>query len=283
MNLLLSALLLFAALASLLTAAMARELHSSDPAGNGLAQGYFVVAEAVTWLLVLVVLAITGLREPHPHCPATAPWRTIGLVATLLLVVAIAGQFAALRWLFEAGNRGAMRTVLQCGTAAVPLSFVLFAAWRGIGLPLPMSGVLWGCAAVVAVGSAAPLAMLLGRVAPKAPLTITVDNLAYPALLLDGRDAVRVVRYADDLRTVGTQLPPEAARYLLVDANCTTYALQGGATVTLTRQGALDIAALRTRLLELGPLHPDPAEDARIRHLIAMQHSVSALSFVLPH
>lgn len=282
---LLLCLLALAALACVLVAALGRELHSSDPAGNGLAQGYFVFGLAAQWLLVVAALLLASARTPHGQVPTALPWGAIHGVLALLVCVAVAAQFVALPWLLDGRNQGTWRVVMRVAQAAVPLAFLSYAAWRGVGLPLPTALALLGCGGVVAVGSCLPLAAQAAAQRRQAPSTaITVFHVPYPALLLRAGDSVRVLRHAEDLSALLADSTFAPSALQLVDASCATYTWPDPRTpdAALVRDAApIAFEALVAEILRIERLHADPIRDAEIRRLVAMQRSVSALSFVL--
>jgi hypothetical protein len=281
---LLIVLLVVAALTCVLVAAMARALHSSDQAGNGLAQAYFVFGLALQWLLVVAVVVLASVRAPHDQVP-TLTSGALHLAVVLLISLAKVAQLSALPWLFDGRNQGAWRVVIRAALVGVPLAFLCFAAWRGAGLPLPTWLALFGCGAVVVVGSFLPLAAQAAARRRQAPsATITVFHVLYPALLLRVGDSVRVLRHADELSALlaDTALAPEAL--VLVDANCATYTWpdsRGPGAGLVRNPTPITFEALVAELLRIEHLHVDPTRDAEIRRLVGMQRNVSALSFVL--
>ena len=285
MTIALGALCVLAALASLLATMTAGALHRSDPAGNGLAAAQLVVILAITWLLTAAAVVIVMLRTPAD--PADLPWSAIGFGTVVGLGSSLAGHFVSLPYLIDGRNRGVWRTLVCSSLFTVPAAFLLHASWRGIGLPLPMVLALWGCGAVVVLGSATPwlARAAANRQRARTAATQSLFHITYPALLVRPRLGVDVVRGADDVRA----LPRErfaAPAPLLIDATGTTWTLQpttGGEGFLVGRGSApLAPAAVLALLLAIERLHPDPAEDARIRHLLALQRDVTALSFVLP-
>lgn len=285
MSVLLVIALVVAALACVLIGAMATQLQSSDAAGNGLAQAYFVFSLAFTWLSVAMLLIIAFLRPPAIAPPAPLSWTMIGVATTILFLLAVSGKFIGMRWLFDAANKGGWRHVLCAAAALVPLAFVVFAAWRGGALPVPAVLATWGCAVVVAVGSLLPIGAG-AFTAPRAkdPHVLTASQVSYPALLLTGELAVRVLRYAEDLEQVATYPAEPFAELLLVDADGSTYVLETAVEAVTLKRNAQPIAfdSLCARLLRMPPFDPDPEKDAEVRRLIRMQRDVTMLSFVLP-
>jgi len=276
-----------AALVCLAAGAMAFHLRASDAAGNGLAQAYLACTLGLCWLLVGVLLLVAGLRAPHPSA-GDPSWTWIGRAALVLFLVAIGGQAAGFAALCTARDSGLLRVLLQLGVAAVPLAFVVHAAWRGLGVPVPAGLATWGCAAVVVLGSGLAVAALASasggrRAAVRTPL----DRVTYPALLVLRMEAVHVVRGAADVR--GLPEACQADELLVIDAL--------GRTATLRRTGApladadafaleerheaMDVPAVVGLLLRIAKLHADPQRDAEIRRLLPMQRDVSGLSFVL--
>lgn len=275
--------LIVMALACVLTGAMASQLQSSDPAGNGLAQAYFVFALALIWLLVGTLLVVVFVRPPVIIPPEPPSRPAMGAVVATLFLIAVVGQCLGMRWLFDAANKGTWRQLSCLAAAVVPLAFVVFAAWRGAGLPVPAVFATWGCAFIVVVGSLVPMGpRVLSALKATGPKVNT--QVTFPALLLNGEHAVRVLRYAEELEQVRTGPAEPFAELLLVDANRTTYVLDpSGVSVTLVRDTEpIDLDLLCARLLRIPRLDPDPAKDAEVRKLIALQRDVSALSFVLP-
>jgi hypothetical protein len=287
MLVLLCVLVALAALGAGAAVLVAGQLRSSDAAGNGLAQAYLVVVVAVTWIVVGISLLIAGLQTPHANCPPELPWRAFGWAAAACWALALLGQVAGLAALFDGGSRGALRMLLQAGAGVVPLAFVLHVAWRGLGLPLPATFATLGLLAVVTIGSLLPAVACLARRAAAATAA-QQQSIAYPALCLrDDRD-VRVLRGAEDLRAVPADTLDVA---LLIDANGATWTaapLAGQADTTagaepeLAPGPVLPFAAIDARVLAIERLHADPAEDAKVRRLVAMQADVTALTFVLP-
>lgn len=287
MTIALGALCVLAALASLLATMTAGALHRSDPAGNGLAAAQLVVTLAITWLLTAATVVIVLLRTPVAGCPTDLPWPAIGFGTVAGLGLGIAGHFVSLPYLIDGRHRGAWRSLVRSSLFVVPAALSLHASWRGVGLPLPTAFALWGCAAVVAVGAAVPwlARAAASRQRARTAATPSLFHITYPALLVRPRLGVDVVRSASEVQA----LPRErfaAPAPLLIDANGTTWTLQptsGGDGFLIGRGPApLDLPAVVTLLLAIERLHPDAAEDARIRHLLAMQSDVTALSFVLP-
>ena len=286
MNVVLILGLVLTALACVLTGAMAGQLQSSDPAGNGLAQAYYFFTLTLTWILVAVLLVLVFVRAPAVSPPASLSWTTIGVGIVLLFLLAMAGQFISLPWLFDPANRGAWRSALCIAAAVVPLAFVVFVAWRGAGLPVPGTLAIGGCAAVIGVGSFLPFAAKVFTTVKTAdPDVVTLSNIPYPALLLNGRRSVRVIRYAEDLEKERANASEPSNELLLVDASCATYTLNDGDNRLLTfvrNAEPLAFDSLRAQVLRIPSLDPDPLKDAEIRKLVGLQRDVTALSFVLP-
>ena len=303
MTIALGALFVLAALASLLAAMTAGALHRSDPAGNGLAAAQLVVILAITWLLTTAAVVIVMLRTPAAQGPTDLHWPAISLCTDAGLALGMLGHFVSLPYLIDGRNRGLWRTLVTGSLFVVPAAFLLHAGWRGIGLPLPTAFALWGCAALVGIGSIVPwLARAAARrERARTAATLSLFHIPYPALLLRPSTRVDVVRSADDVKALPRELFAAPPPPLFLDANCMLWTLQpvgnGDEFVVLrgfVSKGVLGrgdvgrgttpmhLDAVKALVLDIERLHPDAAEDARIRPLIRMQRDVTALSFLLP-
>jgi hypothetical protein len=277
----LAVVLLVAAGASVLAGVFATQLHASDAAGNGLAQAYFVIVLLVAWAATGIGLATTWFGQPHERHGDGMPWGTFTAVACVLFGVAFAAQFPAM-YLLTTRRLGVSSAVLQIVVAAVPLAFVAYAAWRMFALPVPQSLATWGCVALVIVGSALPIVVLIASpsraaVAPAAPWQ---HRVVYPALLVQGTKGVRVVRAADEL-DVMVPAAFDAPDTRLIDSRGFAWERRGDADPSCPTS-PMPFATIVGDLLAIPVLHDDPPEDARIRHLLEMQRDVTALTFVLP-
>lgn len=267
------------ALAAVLTFACALGLGRSDAAGNGLAEAYVAIATAVTTLLVVGALLV-ALGGGHPTDSGEAA-ATIGCTA-----LAVAMPWPTLRSLFARRSRRGLRTALAGLTALAQLGILLHAADRTFALALPAGLATLGPVLLGALALAAPLLTdAVGR-ARRETSRPSPFAIAWPALVVREGEAVFVVREASGLTTLDPAVftrPPAAC---LFDANATPWTLVPAATLagwTTTRAGApRPLDDVRTRLLVIPRLHPDPAQDAEVRRLVAMQASIAALTFVLP-
>lgn len=284
-TILLWALALLAAVATFGVATIVSQLGRSDPAGNGMAQAWLVIALLVTWVLLGALLLAGCLRTPDPALAALLP---SGGATWALFVVALLAQLASLPVLFDGGAPAALRTALQVGVAATPAAVLLHAAWRTLALPLPVGVVVHGCAAIVLVGAAlGALAFAHAAFGGRTRQLPVEHRPTYPALLLDGDRAVHVLRGAEDL---GPLLRAGESRdgRVVVDAGAVQWRVRvpepaaGAAGLDLERGDVLDFGELVARLLRIPQLAATPAEDVRVRELIAMQSDVTALTFVLP-
>lgn len=105
-------------------------LHSSDAAGNGLAQGFAMVLAIGDWIVLAILLLVCGARGGFP--------RFSGVVMLFAFALAVAGQGIAMRLLMGSGTEGAAATLLSIVTVAAPVLLILRTAW-GIFPPLRAS------------------------------------------------------------------------------------------------------------------------------------------------
>lgn len=282
-------------LASLATGALAVELHRSDPAGNGLTRSFLLIALVATWLLVSGVALASTIRAQHDGPPAALSWPAIDRATIGLLMLAIGAQFAAFAALRDATVEGWLQRALAAVVTLLPLAFLLHAAWRlGMSLPWALAGP--GCASVVVAGSLLALIAGAGSSSGARAAATREPAIALPALLVEEGELVRVLRDLAALHSMPSDLLRRLRAPFVVDANCHRYVLHGlraaeGAAedaavpvvFTAVRDDApLSLSAVRDLVLGVPRLHPEQGEDARIRRLVGMQRSVTALSFVLP-
>lgn len=283
--------LALAALASLLAAVMSFGLHQSDAAGNGLGQIYVVIALGIGWVLLALSLPFVLLRAPHADLAGDLPWPWITLSTVVLAGLGLCAHLRALAFLFNRRRFGLRAALLRCSFAWVPGALALHAAWRLSAMPLPVQMPLWGCAGVVLGSAALAFTAPSQRRRDAGGYQPTIAAIAYPALLLQGRSAVRVLRQPADVR----ELPREALGNdaLLIDAHAGSWRLDTTDTAVtddgearerlpLMHLAALPIAEVQVQLLAIERLHADPQQDRRVREQIVQQQDVTALSFVLP-
>ena len=279
-------LLVLGAIACLFTAATSTQLFASDPAGNGLAQVFYVAMLCALWLLVGALLFFATWVPPPNAAARGLPWGTVGSVAALSFVVAVVTHGVMLSWLFDAANRGFARTAVLTACGLLPVPFLGFAAWRFGVLPLPTSFATRGCLSLALVAVVAALGVR-SLSSPKRTRgdAFTAANLAFPVLFVDGERSVEACHHVESARERLVNGGLTSGSFV-VDANCTSWSIvsapNGGVTFE-RRSTALEFEELRAAILRIPRLHDDAARDAELRHLVAMQKTVSALAFVLPH
>jgi hypothetical protein len=278
-----------ATLAWLAGGVMTLALPRSDAAGNGLGQVYALGAFAITWLLVAILLELACRALPVPFGGDMPwPWGPSGWGRWVALGLAAGAQVFGFAALFASSCRGVTRAVLQTGAVTLPLPFVVHAAWRGFGWPRFFPVATWGCLALLGiagmgcVGEALAYRWTRRRARERSHHSPAPNEVLYPALLLWERQCVRVLRGADELLSAVSEVLSSAAP-VLVDCHrgCFRVTL-GEGKVALSRVRELSMQELHELLLLMPSLHTDPARDAEIRRLVAMQRDVSGLSFVLP-
>lgn len=263
-------------LASLGTFAMSLGVGRSDAAGNGLAQAYVVVAFLATTLLTVAALLCALAFDP-PAGPAA--WTTTLGLAGLAGIQPV----TTLPPLFATRNGAFVRTTVAIGAIVGQLAIGLHVLWRALGLAVPAAVAVGGVATVAALTTVSPILAW-----PRKPRRRAdgVFAIAFPALALRPGEAVRVVRDLDELTALGAAFLTAAPAATTIDAHGTAWTLQPAATLAdwrATRAAhAVPIADVQTQLLALPSLHPDPATDATVRHLVAMQRDIAALACVLP-
>ena len=266
-----------AALASLGTFAMSLGVGRSDAAGNGLAQAYVVVAFLVTSLLTVVSLLLALAFDPPALAAASAT--TLGL-AGLSGIQSV----TTLPPLFANRNGPGVRATMASGACVGQLACLLHVLWRALGVGLPAALAVGGVTTVVLLTTVAPI---LRWPRPPQQRANGVFAIAFPALALRPRQTVRVVRNLDELAALGATFFTAAPTATTIDAHGTAWTLQPAPALAdwrATRGAhAVPIADVQAQLLALPNLHPDPATDARARHLVAMQRDIQAWACVLPH
>lgn len=278
-------------LASLLAMAMSFGLHQSDAAGNGLGQAYVVIALGIGWALLALTLLFVLLQAPHADVVGDLPWPWVTFATVVLAGLGLGAHLHALACLFGGRKIGSRAALLRGTFALVPGALALHAAWRLAGLPLPTAVPLWGCAGAVLGSAALAFTTSAKRRREAHGDQLTFAEIRYPALLLQGRSAVHVLRRPDDVRDLPrAALGPDA---LLIDADAGSWRIAAGTgavtdlgelpeRLRLTRIAVLTIAEVKGRLLAIERLHGEPQQDRDARARIALQPDVTALSFVLP-
>lgn len=124
-------LLAFAGLLTILVSALASDFHSSDAAGNGMAQGFAFLGAIVFWIVAAILLLMCGARAGFNAV------RVVAVIAAFAL--AITSQFMAMSLLEDMRSGDRFESVLVAGVAAVMFVVVLYAAWafftRGAAAP----------------------------------------------------------------------------------------------------------------------------------------------------
>ncbi len=268
-----------AASAAVLTFAFALGLHRSDAAGNGLAQAWMLAATAITTALVAAALGTAWLLDAPPPAAAARGAATASCFAAILGL-----PLAALPCLFAPAAGPRRRAVVAALTTLTWLGALAHAAWRGFALDLPHALAAWGpCLLALA---AITIALAFGRT-PAARSRPNPFTMAWPGLVLREGDAVVVVRDAAALATLDPSLFTRTPPPLTIDANGSVWSLQPAADVaawpTARTDRTLPIDAVRALVLAIPRLHANATADAELRRLVAMQTSVTALTFVLPH
>lgn len=267
------------ALAAVLTFVFALGLGRSDAAGNGLAEAYMAVATAVTTLLVVGALLV-ALVGDHP----TGSGEAAATLACTTLALAI--PWPTMRCLFARWSPRGLRPAIAGLAALAQLGGLLHAADRTFALALP-DGLAGLCPCLL--GATALIASLLVGAVGRARLARSRPSpfaIAWPALLVREGEAVFVVREATGLTTLDPGVFTQPPAPELLDANGTPWTLTPAARLadwaTTEAGSSRSLADVRARLLAIPRLHPDPAQEAETRRLVAMQSSIAALTFVLP-
>lgn len=291
----LAILLAFTFVLALTVGSMAFNFHSSDAAGNGLAVAFILVFTAALYALVAVILIVVTVRAPHGSLPPdVAVWRKFAGGTLLLFVVAAASQLAAIRVLSEPGVPAFYAVPLQLTFFAMPIAFLLYAAWRTYGIAaVSPATVAVVCGSVILAGSLLPWPGLIRlQVMPspsaRAP---TVATLRYPAVLIWDRSHLVIIESPDDLATMHTnRVLHRVDDPVLVDSNHRAFTLTGlkfrGSSLKLMVTGPgrypveftlarvdLPVKSQTTRDLILGckELDADAERDAEIRRRITQR------------
>lgn len=122
MTIFFSILLLLASLLIFAVGGMASDFHKSDAAGNGMTQGFAFLLGIVLWLMLGVLLLISGARNKLP---------VVSILITLILYVgAIAGYFVALNILKEMASGDRFESLLRIVVMVCPCGVILFCLWN---------------------------------------------------------------------------------------------------------------------------------------------------------
>lgn len=142
-----------ALIGSLLAAAFAWAMQRGDAAGNGLGQLWFLATLATAWLLALLLLVAAAFAPVPVDVPEGLSGWLPASMGVAFAGATLAAQIAGLPAMLG-GRLAGRRAWWPPSLALAPVAVSVYAAWRGIGLPLPAPVALWGCGGVV-VGSAA--------------------------------------------------------------------------------------------------------------------------------
>ncbi len=295
MNAFLGLLLVLGTLGSLIVGATAFQLRSSDAAGNGLAEVYFVVFQGVLWLLLGITLLVAGTRPPR----TTAPWGTINVGTFVMFAIAVAGQVGAMVALSGRSHGPAFRLVVQLAVVLPAFAVLIHATWRGFGLPLSLSLATWGVAAVVALSALAPLPHFLASRAPSGSNedpSIADAALQYPAIVIHHLEVVREAATQDDLLAMPTGDIGGPDEPFVIDSRLQVFVMREGHATGrgIRADGLLPVAArlipwepdgtpesVRTILLRVRAFDPDPAKDAGIRSKLQTEETLAGMIDVL--
>ncbi|MBL8755242.1 MAG: hypothetical protein JNK15_18225 [Planctomycetes bacterium] len=277
MTILLAVVAVAAAIAAVSSGALGLGIGRSDPAGNGLAIAWVTIATLGTALLVLATLVLAACTAST--APGALPISLGCMGCAIALPIAMLRAQARPRL-----GHGMVAVLAGLGTAAW-LGLLLHAVGRSLEWPLSsgLAGVAPCLLAATAIATAIAAARRPGRPASGAAWSV----VTFPALVLRDGEAVHVVRDRDALAALDQAMFTRAPVATTIDANGTAWRLGPAAQFaewTATRTAdTLPFASVRDRVLALPALHADAARDAELRRLVAMQTSVTALTFVLPH
>ncbi len=122
MTIFFSILLLLASLLIFAVGGMAFDFHKSDAAGNGMTQGFAFLLGIVLWILLGVLLLMSGARNKLPG---------ISILITLVLYVgAAAGYFVALNILKELASGDRFESILRIIVMTCPWAVVFYCVWN---------------------------------------------------------------------------------------------------------------------------------------------------------
>jgi hypothetical protein len=145
------AIIIAAAAAFLMTAAIAAavfNLHTSDPAGNGLAVVYTLAGLAILWS-ILTILQILASFRPAPEYTSLA----LRFATIALFLFAAASQLATLIGLSGRDTHPLLVALLRITVIASPLLLIALALLRSfpsLRELTPSSAVPWSILAIVA-------------------------------------------------------------------------------------------------------------------------------------
>jgi hypothetical protein len=114
-------LLVFAAVVALLVTALASDFHSSDAAGNGMAQGFAYLGAIVFWVVVGVLLILCGVRSGFGAARV--------LAVVFALAIAVTSQFMAMSLLEDMSGGDPYEKLLWASVGVVAFAFVLYLGW----------------------------------------------------------------------------------------------------------------------------------------------------------
>jgi hypothetical protein len=122
MTIFFSILLLLASLLIFAVGGMAFDFHKSDAAGNGMTQGFAFLLGIVLWLLLGIVLLMSGTRNKLPGIAI--------LIALLLYAGGAAGYFVALNILKELASGDRFEFLLRMVVVTCPWAAVWYCLWN---------------------------------------------------------------------------------------------------------------------------------------------------------
>jgi hypothetical protein len=158
-------------------------LHSSDPAGNGLAQVYAVVTVFALWALLLVIVVIAVAAGPGPG------WMKAG--AVLLCLLSCAAALAALELMSQRGSHRVNWPIVVA--AIVPPLLIAYGAWAWIPSlhgSVPAGTVALAIGLPVLALSLAPLPPIIER-SSRIAATRATNEVKFAAQLAEQRQAKR--------------------------------------------------------------------------------------------
>ncbi|MBV9440538.1 MAG: hypothetical protein JOZ24_11145 [Candidatus Eremiobacteraeota bacterium] len=162
MALLAGVLILVAAFLTIGVGANVASLHTSDAAGDGLAEGFAMVFAIALWLSLGILLLV---------CAAADGFRDLSGAAMLIaFFVAVAGQVRALGILMSSQRRGVAGTALRLVTIAAPLLVIARAIWgtfSPVRASIPEPAGSWSTILLLALISLVPFAFPRAGVADR--------------------------------------------------------------------------------------------------------------------
>jgi hypothetical protein len=144
MTIFFSILLLLASLLIFAVGGMAFDFHKSDAAGNGMTQGFAFLLAILLWILLGVLLLISGTRNKLPGVSV--------LITLLLYAGGAAGYFVALNILKELASGDRFEFLLRIVVVACPWAVVWYCLWNFFpGVRAVVPTMVANCVAVVPV------------------------------------------------------------------------------------------------------------------------------------